>query len=340
LPIGGLSALLIIFFFKTPPQATPVKATWKEKFFQLDPVGVALVMTGIISFVLAVDYGGQKKPWNSSTVIGLLVGTVLIWAAFIAWEYYNSDRAMLQGSVISRRSVWMPSTFQFFFAAGFFVLLYYLPIYFQSVDNRTAISSGVLNLPLVLSLAVGSTMSGIFVMKTGLAAPAMVTGAVFATISSGLMYTFDVDTSVGRWIGFQLFYGFGIGLAFQMGITIAQANANAETMSSVTATVFFFQTIGGAFSNSAAQSGFVNRILTELAKTAPEIDPQMVIGTGATQIRHNFPADRVPAIVLAYMAGIKVTLAIALGLTATACLISALVPRKRLNMETVQGGAA
>jgi hypothetical protein len=340
LPIGGLSALLIFFFFKTPPQATPVKATWKEKLLQLDPLGVALAMGGIISFVLAVEYGGQKKPWNSSTVIGLLVGSVLIWVTFTAWEYYNEHRAMLQRSVISRRSVWQPSAFQFFFAAGYFVFLYYLPIYFQSVDNRTATSSGVLNLPLVLSLALGSMMGGIFVMKTGLAAPLMVTGAVFATISSGLMYTFDVDTSMGRWIGFQLFYGFGIGISFQMGVTIAQGNANIDNISSVTAIVFFFQTIGGSFSNSAAQSGFVNRILTELARTAPNIDPQAVIGTGATQIRHAFPAEQVPAIVLAYMAGIKVTLAIAVGLTATACLISALVPRKRLNVDTVQGGAA
>jgi hypothetical protein len=340
LPIGGLSALLIFFFFNTPPQASPAKATWREKFLQLDPLGIALAMGGIISFVLAVEYGGQKKPWNSSTVIGLLVGSVLIWVAFIIWEYYNKDRAMLQGSVISRRSVWQPSAFQFFFAAGYFVLLYYLPIYFQSVDNRTAISSGVLNLPLVLSLALGSMIGGVFVMKTGFAAPLQITGAVLATISSGLMYTFDVDTSMGRWIGFQLFYGFGVGLGFQMGVTIAQGNANIDNMSSVTATVFFFQTIGGSFSNSAAQSGFVNRILTELARTAPDIDPQAVIGTGATQIRHAFPAEQVPAIVLAYMAGIKVTLAIAVGLTATASLISALVPRKRLNMEAVQAVAA
>lgn len=93
-------------------------------------------MGGIISFILAVEYGGQKKPWNSSTVIGLFVGFGLIWATFVAWEYYNNDRAMFQRAVISKRWVWMPSVFQFFFAAPYFVLLYYLPIYFQSVDSK------------------------------------------------------------------------------------------------------------------------------------------------------------------------------------------------------------
>jgi MFS family permease len=144
----------------------------------------------------------------------------------------------LQRRILGQRFVWLPSAFQFFFAASYFVLLYYLPIYFQSVDNRTAISSGVLNLPLVLAMAVGSTISGITVSKTGHAAPFMVAGAVMATVSAGLMYTFDVGTSMGKWIGYQLLYGAACGLGFQMGITIAQANAKMEDMSSVTATVF------------------------------------------------------------------------------------------------------
>ncbi|KAH7069958.1 major facilitator superfamily domain-containing protein [Paraphoma chrysanthemicola] len=342
LPVGGVSALLIFFFFKTPPQATVTKANWPEKIIQMDPVGVTLVMSGIITFILAVEYGGQKKPWDSSTVIGLFVGFVLIWVAFVAWEYFNQERAMLPRRLLSKRWVWQPSIFQFFYAAAYFVLLYYLPIYFQSVDNRSAISSGVLNLPLVLSLALGSTVSGITVSKTGHAAPFMIIGAVLCTVSAGLMYTFDIGTSMGKWIGYQVFYGASIGAGFQMGITIAQANATMEDMSSVTAIVLFFQTIGGAFSVAAAQSAFVNRMLSEVSRRAPDIAPGLVIGTGATQIRRVFTVDQVPNIVLAYMAGIKVTFALVVALTGFACLLSAFVPRKQLNAEALKatGGAA
>jgi len=99
-----------------------------------------------------------------------------------------------------------------------------------------------------------------------------------------------------------------------------------------------FQTIGGSFSVSAAQSAFVNRIVTELAKTAPEINSQMVIGTGATAIRQAFPADQVPAIVHAYMSGIKITFALVVALVGVTCLITVFVPRKRLNAKALQGG--
>ena len=36
------------------------------------------------------------------------------------------------------------------FAGAFFELLYYLPIYFQSVDGVSASESGIRNIPLVL----------------------------------------------------------------------------------------------------------------------------------------------------------------------------------------------
>jgi hypothetical protein len=215
-----------------------MKATSKEKFLQMDPLGVALVMGGIVAFILALENGGQKKPWDSSTVIGLLVGFMLIWIAFIVWEIYNGERSMLPPRLIRRQTIWQPSAFVFFFAASYFVLLYYLPIYFQSIDNRSAINSGVLNLPMVISLAMGSTISGIVVSKTGHAAPFMVFGTVVATIATGLMYTFDIGTGVEKWIGYQILYGLSVGLGFQMGINIAQANASMEDMSSVTAMIF------------------------------------------------------------------------------------------------------
>ena len=238
LPFGGLSIILIALFFKTPTQATTTKAHWKEKILQMDPLGIALVMGGIVSFILALENGGQKESWNSSTVIGLLIGFVLILIVFIAWEIYNGERSMLPPRLLRRRTLWQPSGFMFFFAASYFVLLYYLPIYFQSIDNRSAINSGVLNLPMVISLAVGSTFSGMTVSKTGHAAPFMVSGAVLATISTGLMYTFDIGTGVGKWIGYQIFYGIAVGLGFQIAINIAQANADMEDLSSVTAAIF------------------------------------------------------------------------------------------------------
>ncbi|EAQ86359.1 hypothetical protein CHGG_07612 [Chaetomium globosum CBS 148.51] len=269
LPIGGLSGLIILFFFSAPKGAKPVDAPLKEKLLQMDPLGTALVMGGVIAYILALQYGGQTKAWNDATVIGLIVGFVLIFIVFGIWEYYNGER----------------------------------------IDNSSPTESGVRNLPLILSVTVATIISGVGISATGLAAPVAVFGAILATIAAGLLYTLDIGTESGKWIGYQILGGFGWGLAFQVPIVIGQATAAPEDISSVTAIILFFQTVGGAFLVSAAQSAFVNRMVQELASSAPSVNPLMVLGTGATQLREVFPADVVPGVLVAYMAGIKTALA-------------------------------
>jgi MFS family permease len=95
LPIGGLAALMVFLFFQTPHGAKPVQASWKEKFLQMDLVGAALVMALIVSHLLALEYGGQTKSWNSSFVIGLLVGSFALAVTCVFWEIYQGERAII-----------------------------------------------------------------------------------------------------------------------------------------------------------------------------------------------------------------------------------------------------
>jgi len=178
LPVGGLAAAIVFLFFHTPSGAKPVKSTWKEKLLNMDLVGVAMTMCAIVCFILALEYGGQTKPWSSSVVIGLLVGFVAILVALAAWEYYQGEHAMIVWRLLKKRTVWAGAIYMFFFAGSYFLLLYYLPIYFQSVDNTSHIGSGVRNLPMVITVSLGGVVAGVAVSKTGLTTPFMVAGCM------------------------------------------------------------------------------------------------------------------------------------------------------------------
>jgi MFS family permease len=104
LPIGGLAAIVVFIFFKTPANVKPTQASFKEKLLQMDLVGAALMMSLIVSYMLALQYGGQTHPWKSSQVIGLLVGFVAIVAVFIAWEIYQKERAMIVKRLVCQGS--------------------------------------------------------------------------------------------------------------------------------------------------------------------------------------------------------------------------------------------
>jgi len=103
LPIGGVAAIVVFVFFKTPANVKPAQASFKEKILQMDLVGAALMMSLIVSYMLALQYGGQTHPWKSSQVIGLLVGFVAIVAVFIAWELYQKERAMIVKRLVCQR---------------------------------------------------------------------------------------------------------------------------------------------------------------------------------------------------------------------------------------------
>ncbi|KAK0739313.1 major facilitator superfamily domain-containing protein [Apiosordaria backusii] len=340
LPIGGLSALIIKFLFRTPAGCRPTEATLKEKILQMDPVGTALIMGGVITYILALQYGGQTMAWGDRTVIGLLVGFVLIFITFAVWEWYNGERSMVVPRLFVQRQVWVCSMFTLLFAGSYFIIIYFLPIYFQSIDNTTPTESGVRNLPLILSVTVATIVGGGAVSATGYATPLAMGGAALATVAAGLLYTLDIGSSTGMWVGYQILGGIAWGAAFQIPIIVSQATAEVEDISSVTAIVLFFQTVGGAFWVSAGQSAFVNELMKELAISAPDVNPLAVLGTGATQIRTVFPAEQIPGILIAYMAGIKTALAIAIGAVGFAFVFSLFFNWKRLNPETLRAAGA
>jgi hypothetical protein len=78
-------------------------------------------------------------------------------------------------------------------------------------------------------------------------------------------------------------------------------------------------------------------MLTKIKTTAPDVDPMALIATGATQIRATFPND-IHGVLLAYMAGLKATFAISVGMVGFACLMGLFTPWNRLHGSA--GGAA
>lgn len=158
----------------------------------------------------------------------------------ISW-YNPNSRAyanLLDLEQFKQRSVWVSCIFQFFFAGSYFVILYYQSIYFQSVFNTSAVGSGVRNLPLIILLSIAAIFQGMALSKIGFATPFMLVGAAIGAISCGLFYTLDVDTSTGKWIGYQILCGFAVGGTFQVSIAVIQVSAKPEDMSSATAMIF------------------------------------------------------------------------------------------------------
>lgn len=247
LPLGGVAAVAVFFLLNLPPGgvAAPPRISWTQKLLHADPVGVVLVMGAITCFLLALQYGGVSHAWNSAMVVGLLVGFALLVLVLVGWEMWMGDYAMMLPRLYRQRSLTASAAYQFFFMGSYLVLLYYLPIYFQSILGATPIQSGLYNLPLVLTAAVFALVGGVVVMKTGRPMQVMFVGSLLTTVALGLVYTLDIGSPTGKWVGYQVFVGCCMAFAIMHGVTIAQANVGPEDLAAVTANLlckchFFF----------------------------------------------------------------------------------------------------
>ncbi|KAI1399175.1 efflux pump antibiotic resistance protein [Hypoxylon fuscum] len=331
LPIGGISIVAILFTFKAPKRAKPQVATLREKILQMDPVGTCLVMGAVIVYIIALQNGGSTNPWSSSKVIGLLVGSAATASMFGVYEYFQGERAMVTPRLLAKRSVWVPALYNIFLPGAYFIAVYYIPIYFQAIDGVSPTESGVRNLPLIIGVAVASIVSGGLITATDFAFPLATIAAIIGTAAMGLLYTLDIGTETGKWVGYQLLAGFGFGSGLQIPMIMGQAAVDSEDLSSITAIMLFFQTLGGALLLSAAQSAFVNRLMLRVQTSAPDVDSIALVATGATALRGVFSEEQVPGILIAYMDGIKAAIALGIASVGLAFILSLCFSWKRLN---------
>lgn len=125
-------------------------------------------------------------------------------------------------------------------------------------------------------------------------------------------------------------YGLMYAIVFTI-LYIPGANVSLITVSSY---------LGGSFFVVAAQASFINRLLFLLPKMAPGVDPTKVVGTGATLLRTTFDPAHLPGILRAYMSGLRVTFAIAVGGIGVALLLSLFNGWRRSNAAATEDDEA
>ncbi|KAK9556071.1 hypothetical protein V6000_003231 [Aspergillus fumigatus] len=339
LPIGGLSAVIILFLFRAPPASQPAKASWREKFLQMDLLGTFTIMAAVVCYLLALQWAGVTKAWSSADVIGTSVSFLVIVVLFVVIELWMGERALFQPRLLKQRNIWANNLYVFFLAGAMYTLIYYLPIYFQSIKSASAAQSGIRNLPLILAISRLTIFSGGLITATGHFGSLMVIGSALATVGSGLICTLDIDTGSGEWIGYQIVAGVGLGLALQIPVIVNQALVTPSDLSSISAVTLFMQTLGRPICVSAAQAAFVNRLVTRLSVLAPNVDAKLVVATGASELRHTFNDEDIGGILEAYMDGLKLSFLLCTVLAGVTLVISALPKWVNLKGKVHGSGA-
>lgn len=313
-PIGAVT-IIVLAIMRIPDAKVTVetKPSIKAQIHRLDLPGSAIFAPAIVMLLLALDWGGVSYPWNSAKIIGLFCGFAGTFCLFLCWESHRGETAMLPLSLFRNSIVSSAAMANMMSSGAYFSVAYYLPVWFQVVEDVSPVTSGIYSLPSVISQVVGSVSSGFLVSKIGYYTPFIIIGSAMAAVGSGLMSTFTPSTTNAARVCYQLLYGFARGMILQQPVTAIQANVPKHQMAIGTALIGVTQNFGAALFISLAQTIFANSLRSALATFAPEVDANKVISVGATSFRTVVSESSVPKVILAYNKALTATFYLSVG---------------------------
>ncbi|KAF5657144.1 major facilitator superfamily transporter [Fusarium heterosporum] len=303
LPIGAIAAALLAFLLQVPDRNS-TQLSLKEKLLLLDGPVCVMLLSGIVSLLIALRWGGTKYPWSNGRIIGLFVVTGICLVAFVAIQILLPQRVTVPSHIFIQRTIVASSFSMFCTGATMMTTLYYLPIWFQAIKGVSAVQSGIRLLATVVAQVVASFIGAAGVQAVGQYMPFMLIGNAIMSVGTGLLITLTPDTSTPEWIGYQIPYGFGLGITLQIPLVASQTVLPLEDVPTGTSILNFSQLLGGAIFVSVGQNLFTNELVREI-RGVPGVSALNLQEEGATRFLDGLSNSTRRLVLIAYNASLR-----------------------------------
>ena len=274
--LGGLITDTVgwhwIFFVNVPVALVSLVVCWRllptirrpEWAPSIDYLGAAVFAAAIAPFLIGLTNKGQPNAqWTDPAVGGLMILGIALLAVFGLVESRVKDPIVPFG-LFRVRSFTVSVIAMFMAAFGFFGAVIFLPRWFQSVREMSALESGLNLLPLVLSLIVSATVSGQIVARTR-RYKALIFGSM-VLLGVGLFLLTNLRTDIDlpiMWL-WMIVAGLGIGPSFAVFTLVVQNAVNPDRIGVASSSLTFFQQIGGTVGLTIAGTIFATRFAQEV----------------------------------------------------------------------------
>lgn len=176
--------------------------------------------------------------------------------------------------------------------------------------------SGVYMLPSILSQLIAAVLAGRLVGKVGRYLPFALVSAALMSLGYGLCSTFSPHTSTGEWIGYQILFGAGRGMGFQMPIVAVQHMLPPAQAPLAISLIMFTGMIFGALFLSFGATIFTQSLRQLIPQQDPGVDAGAIVQAGATGFRKILEPSEIGGILAAYSKSIDRVFYMVTALTA------------------------
>ncbi|KAJ8133436.1 hypothetical protein O1611_g182 [Lasiodiplodia mahajangana] len=320
LPIGAVTILVCAVLVKLPRQdGISQSTTALGKLIELDLPGTVSLVASLISLLIALQWGGSTYPWNDGRIIALLVVFGVLAIVFFVTQTtsFLGKASTIPSNVAKNRDIWFAGSYAVSITGGVYVAILYLPVWFQALRGDSALSAGILLIPLIAGYVVASVIAGGVTSAIGYYNPGMVVGTILAVVGSALLTTLNLSSNIAHIVGYQLLYGFGVGFGFGQPSYVVQTVLEPGDVPIGVTLVTLLQNLSASVFVAVAQSIFQGELRRNLSSVSPGADLPNIAGTGAGDFLSTFPPDEQASARQSYSKSLLVTLYISLALSAT-----------------------
>jgi EmrB/QacA subfamily drug resistance transporter len=259
-----------IFFVNLPIGLVALVILWRllpairrpEAGSHIDWLGASVFTLAIAPFLVGLT-NKQTGDWTDPAVGGLMLVGLVFGAIFLVVESRVADPIVPLG-LFRVRAFTVSVGAMFLTAFGFFGAVIFLPRWFQSVEGASATESGYNILPLLAALIFSAILSGQIVARVGRYKLLMLGSLVLLAAGLFLMTGLRADTNRQMLWLWMVVAGLGIGPSFAVFTLVVQNAVSRERVGVATASLTFFQQIGGTVGLTIAGTIFAGRMVTEV----------------------------------------------------------------------------
>lgn len=265
----------------------------------IDYAGAILLTTTLSSLVIYTSIGGTVLPWFAPAALLLPVIAVAALIAFIFVERRAAE-PILPLSLFRNNAVLVSNGVGFIVGTAMFGTITYMPSYLLIVQGFSPTQAGFGLLPMMIGLIGSSTLSGLFMSRTGRYKILPIISTALLAVGAFLLGTLETDTPFALVMLYMLFIGLGIGPVMSVGVASIQNAVPHSVMGVATASAQMFRQIGGSLGVAALGAIFANRLAFETAAIG---HPEGTAGFDA-EILAAMPAADQLAMLQAYVAAL------------------------------------
>jgi MFS family permease len=273
----------------------PVNPSNKPALRRIDFAGAITLVLSLILLLIGLNTGGNQLPWSHPLIITSLTLSVLLLLTFIYLETHPTlvPEPMIPVSLIVRsRTVFFSYAANWFGTMAVFLVLYYIPLYLQSVLSLSATRAGLRVIPFAAALSPGSLITGWFMRKTGKYYTYHILSLSVMILGSALTCTFTIYSPAWTTFVYVIPLGYGYGAMLTVTLVAMISAVEHAQQAVITAASYAFRSTGSTIGITIASAVYQNILTQELrAEYADLPDAEGVI----REIRDNMKfVDHLP----------------------------------------------